>query len=65
MIQALLGVVLAGFLITLVFGLVTGRIAWRQQGCCPADSDDDLRMRTSGTPSTTTGTTGTTRRRDQ
>jgi hypothetical protein len=62
MIQALIGVVLAAFLATLVFGLVTGRIAWRQRGCCPADPDDDLRMRTSDTPSTSTGTT---RRRAQ
>jgi len=49
MIQALIGVVLTGFVVVLVFGLVTGRIEWRQQGCCPADPDDDLRMRTSDT----------------
>jgi hypothetical protein len=45
MIQALIGVVLAVFVLTLVFGLATGRVAWRQQGCCPADPEDDLRMR--------------------
>lgn len=46
--QALIGVVLAGFLATLVFGLATKRIAWRQQGCCPADPELDLRMRDPG-----------------
>jgi hypothetical protein len=45
MAQALIGVVLAGFLATLCFGLATRRIAWRQQGCCPADPAQDLRMR--------------------
>jgi hypothetical protein len=45
-IQALLGLVVAGFLATLIFGLVTGRIAWRQQACCcPADPAKDPRMR--------------------
>ena len=47
MIQALLGLAVAGFLATLIFGLVTGRIAWRQQACCcPADPAKDARMRT-------------------
>ena len=33
-----LGVALSGFLIVLVFGLLTGRIPWRASGCCcPAD----------------------------
>jgi len=44
-IQALVGLVVAGFLATLIFGLVTGRIAWRQQACCcPADPAKDARM---------------------
>ena len=52
MIQVLIGVVLVGFVAVLVFGLVTGRIDWRQQGCCPADPADDLRMRDPETTST-------------
>jgi hypothetical protein len=45
-----IGVVVAGFLAALLFGLFTGRIAWRQQGCCcPADPADDTRMRDDGT----------------
>jgi hypothetical protein len=45
-IAALVGLVVGAFLATLVFGLVTGRIAWRQQGCCcPADPAQDARMR--------------------
>jgi hypothetical protein len=48
MIETAIGLVVAGFLATLGFGLVTGRIAWRQQGCCcPADPADDARMRDS------------------
>jgi hypothetical protein len=43
--QIVLGLVLGGFVVTLVFGLATGRVAWRQQGCCPADPAKDLRMR--------------------
>ncbi len=46
MITALLGIVVGGFLVALVFGLVTGRIDWRQQGCCAANPDEDLRLRT-------------------
>lgn len=46
-IQVLIGLVVGGFLATLVFGLLTGRIDWRQQGCCAADPEDDPRMRTS------------------
>lgn len=55
-----LGVLAIGFLAVLLFGLVTGRIDWRQQGCCaPADPADDLRMRD---PETTS--TSSTRRRE-
>lgn len=44
-----IGVVAAGFLAALLFGLFTGRIAWRQQGCCcPADPATDTRMRDDG-----------------
>ena len=51
MVQVLIGVLLAGFVATVGFGLATGRIAWRQQGCCPADPARDLRMRdTAGPP---------------
>jgi hypothetical protein len=50
-IQALLGLAVASFLATLGFGLVTGRIAWRQQACCcPADPAKDARMRTAREP---------------
>lgn len=61
MITTVVGGIVVAFLAVLVFGLLTGRIDWRQQGCCPADPDDDLRMRSGETP--TTGTT-TTRRRE-
>ena len=61
MITTVVGGIVVAFLAVLVFGLVTGRIDWRQQGCCPADPDDDLRMRSHEAP--TTGTT-TTRRRE-
>ena len=44
MIAVLLGAVLVGFLAVLIFGLVTGRIDWRQQGCCDADPSNDGRM---------------------
>ena len=44
MIAVLLGAVLVGFLAVLIFGLVTGRIDWRQQGCCDADPAKDARM---------------------
>ena len=51
MIQAFVGLVVVGFLVTLIFGLVTGRIAWRQQGCCcPADPAKDARMRAADEP---------------
>jgi hypothetical protein len=57
-----LGLLAIGFLAVLVFGLGTGRIDWRQQGCCaPADPADDLRMRD---PETTSGSAGTTRREE-
>jgi hypothetical protein len=50
-IQVVLGLVVAGFLVTLIFGLVTGRIAWRQEACCcPADPAKDARMRTADEP---------------
>jgi hypothetical protein len=50
-IQALVGLVVAGFLTTLILGLVTGRIAWRQQACCcPADPAEDARMRAADEP---------------
>jgi len=50
-IQVMLGLVVAGFLVTLIFGLVTGRIAWRQEACCcPADPAKDARMRTADEP---------------
>jgi len=50
-IQVVLGLVVAGFLVTLIFGLVTGRIAWRQQACCcPADPAKDARMRAADEP---------------
>ena len=45
MILSLVGVVVAGFLAVLLFGLVTGRIEWRQQACCQADPEKDWRMR--------------------
>ncbi len=64
MIEALIGLVVVGFLAVLVVGLATRRIAWRQQACCaPADPADDLRMRdTATTDPTTTSTTSPSRR---
>jgi hypothetical protein len=68
-IEVVLGLVVVGFLAVLVFGLVTRRIAWRQQACCaPADPAHDLRMRDTTTPDkspvnpTTTSTTSPSRR---
>jgi hypothetical protein len=52
-IQLLVGLAVGGFLAVLAFGLATGRIAWRQQGCCPADPALDARMRAAD-PTTTT-----------
>ncbi len=48
MVEVLIGVVVVAFVATLVVGLATRRIAWRQQGCCPADPAHDLRMRDPG-----------------
>ena len=44
MIAVLLGAVIVVFLGVLIFGLATGRIDWRQQGCCDADPAKDARM---------------------
>lgn len=41
----LLGALALGFLAVLLFGLLSGRIAWRQQGCCAPPADRDLRLR--------------------
>ena len=52
-----LGLLAVGFLATLVFALATGRVDWRQQGCCAvSDPDADARMREvpAGSPSTVT-----------
>jgi hypothetical protein len=50
-IQLLVGLVIAGFLATLVFALATGRIPWRQPACCcPADPARDARMRAADEP---------------
>ena len=44
--EVLAGAVVLGFLAVLAFGLVTGRIPWRQQACCTvADPARDKRMR--------------------
>jgi hypothetical protein len=43
-VQVLVGLVVGGFLVTLVVGLATGRIAWRQEGCCTGDPARDSRM---------------------
>ena len=57
MIEVVLGLVVIGFLVALTYGLLTRRIAWRQQACCPpADPADDLRMRDT-TPTDTTSST--------
>ena len=41
----LIGIVVAGFLAVLLFGLVTRRIDWRAEGCCAPSVERDLRMR--------------------
>lgn len=64
MIATVVGGIVLAFLAVLLFGLATGRVDWRQQGCCPADPDDDLRMRTDQAPSTSTTPSSTTRRRE-
>jgi hypothetical protein len=43
-VQVLVGLAVGGFLLTLLFALVTGRVAWRQTGCCAADPRDDARI---------------------
>jgi hypothetical protein len=44
-VELVVALALGSFLVTLVFGLVTGRIPWRVNGCCcPADASKDLRM---------------------
>lgn len=50
MIAALLGAVIVGFLAVLLVGLVTGRIAWRQESCCAPDPSRDGRMRVPDEP---------------
>jgi FtsZ-interacting cell division protein ZipA len=44
-IQWLVVVVAIALVGLVVFGLVTGRLDRRAQGCCPADPAQDLRMR--------------------
>lgn len=42
----LIGVAAIGVIVGVGFGLLTGRLDWRAQGCCcPADPAKDLRMR--------------------
>jgi hypothetical protein len=43
-VQVLVGLVVGGFLVTVAVGLATGRIAWRQEGCCTADPARDSRL---------------------
>lgn len=44
-VQFLVGVLVSGFLVILVIGLATRRIAWRQESCCaPSDPRRDTRM---------------------
>ncbi|MFL6070959.1 MAG: hypothetical protein ACJ72Y_06715 [Actinomycetes bacterium] len=44
-VELVVGLVLTAFLGTLAFGLLTGRIPWRVNGCCcPPDPSQDLRM---------------------
>lgn len=51
LVGALLGGAAVAMLVMLAFGLVTGRIDWRAQGCCcPADPAKDLRMRDAFVP---------------
>jgi hypothetical protein len=46
MLQYLLGAVVLGFIATLAYALITGRVQARRDGCCcPSDPAHDLRMR--------------------
>jgi hypothetical protein len=65
MAELLIGGVVVAFIGVLAFGLLTRRIAWRQEACCaPADPARDLRTRDSSpTDSITTDPTTTTSRR--
>lgn len=48
----ILGILAAVFIAVLLFALVTGRIDWRQQGCCAvSDPARDARLRDPGVPS--------------
>jgi hypothetical protein len=40
-----IGALTIAFIAVLLFGLVTGRIAWRQTGCCALPAERDWRMR--------------------
>jgi hypothetical protein len=44
-IELVLGLVVAGFLAMLLFGLATGRINWRAEGCCAPPAERDARLR--------------------
>lgn len=44
-VQWLIAGALIGFLVVVAYGLVTGRLDRRAEGCCPADPQRDLRMR--------------------
>lgn len=41
----LVGGAAAAVIGAVVFGLMTGRLNWRTEACCPADPAQDLRMR--------------------
>lgn len=45
-----IGALTLAFVAVLVFGLLTGRISWRQQGCCAPPAERDLRLREPAAP---------------
>lgn len=50
MVEWLVAAVAVAGVAVVVFGLVTGRLDRRAQGCCPADPSKDLRMRSDAVP---------------
>lgn len=53
MVKYLLGGIVVLFLLLLVYGGLTGRVRARDGCCCPADPDQDLRMRADDQDSST------------
>lgn len=47
-VQWIVAGIAAVLILSVVFGLITGRLDRKAEGCCPADPAKDLRMRGAG-----------------